>query len=332
MKMNNPGIEIFKTEDGLAEVRVILQDETVWLNQYQLEELFQTNRTSIVRHISNIYKTEELSREATCVKIAQVQKEGKREILRKVKYYNLDIIVAVGYRVNSMRGTQFRIWANKVLKEYLIQGYVLNEKRLAQQNEQLIELKKSVKILGSVLKYKELSNDESRALLKVISDYAYALDVLDEYDYQSLKVHSVTSRDAYHLTYNEAIQQIEFAKKYYGNSELFGNEKDHSFKSSIATIYQTFEGKDLYPSIEEKAANLLYFVTKNHSFTDGNKRIAAFLFLYFMEKNKILFDSEGNKRIADNALVALTLMIAVSNPLEKETMIKVTVNLINQVN
>ncbi len=330
--MSESGIEIFKTENGQSEVRVILENETVWLNQYQMEELFDTNRTSIVRHISNIYKSNELYEEATCAKFAQVQKEGEREVLRKVKYYNLDVIVAVGYRVNSKRGTQFRIWANKILKEYLIKGYALNEKQLALQNEKLKELQKSVKILGNVLKYKELSGNESQALLKVISDYAYALDLLDQYDYQSLEISDTSGKEIYRLSYEEAIQQIQLAKKYYGNSNLFGNEKDDSFKSSLAAIYQTFEGEDLYPSIEEKAANLLYFITKNHSFSDGNKRIAAFIFLYFMDKNRVLFDETGQKRIGDNALVALTLMIAVSKPEEKDVMIKVAVNLINKKN
>jgi prophage maintenance system killer protein len=208
----------------------------------------------------------------------------------------------------------------------------LNEKKLIQQNEQLRELRESVKILGDVLKHKALSNDESIGLLKVISDYAYALDVLDQYDYQSLKIHATSGKETYQLTYNEAIKQINLAKEFYGNSDLFGNEKDESFKSSLATIYQTFDGNDLYPSVEEKAANLLYFITKNHSFTDGNKRIAAFLFLYFMEKNGVLYDEKGRKRIADNALVALTLMIAVSKSDEKDVMVKVVVNLINQEN
>jgi prophage maintenance system killer protein len=330
--MNNSAIEIFKSEDGKTHVQVVLENDTVWLNQYQLEELFQTDRTSVNRHILNVYKSGELNEDSTCAKIAQVQKEGDRIISRNINYYNLDIIIAVGYRVNSKRGTEFRIWANKILKDYLVKGYSLNEKKLIQQNEQLKELRESVKILGNVLKYKELSNDESVGLLKVISDYAYALDVLDQYDYQSLKIHATSGKETYQLTYNEAIKQINLAKEFYGNSDLFGNEKDESFKSSLATIYQTFDGNDLYPSVEEKAANLLYFITKNHSFTDGNKRIAAFLFLYFMEKNGVLYDEKGRKRIADNALVALTLMIAVSKPEEKEVMVKVVVNLINQEN
>ncbi len=330
--MNNSEIKIYKAEDGKTEIQVKLDHDTVWLNQYQLEELFQTDRTSIAKHILNIYKSGELTEDSTCAFFAQVQTEGKRKINRNIKYYNLDLIISVGYRINSKRGTQFRIWANSVIKDYLIKGFSINEKKLKQQNEQLRELQKSVKLLGSVLNYRELSGEESSGLLKIISDYAYALDILDQYDYQSLEIAETSGKETYRVTYDEAISQIQKVKEVYGNSELFGHEKDKSFQSSIATIYSTFNGVDLYPSVEEKAANLLYFITKNHSFTDGNKRIAAFLFLYFLEKNGILFDRYGSKRIADNALVALTLMIAVSRTEEKETMTKVIVNLINKRN
>lgn len=330
--MNNSEIIIYNAEDGKTEIQVKLDQDTVWLNQYQMEELFQTNRTSVVRHIINIYKSGELQEDSTCAFFAQVQNEGKRKINRNIKYYNLDLIISVGYRVNSKRGTQFRIWANKILKDFLIKGYSINEQRLRQQNEQLRELQESVKLLGNVLKYKDLSGAESTGLLKIISDYAYALDILDQYDYQSLEIAETSGKETFQLTYEEAMLQIRRVKEIYGNSELFGHEKDNSFQSSVATIYQTFNGVDLYPSIEEKAANLLYFITKNHSFTDGNKRIAAFLFLYFLEKNGILFNQYGHKRIADNALVALTLMIAVSRTDEKEVMTKVIVNLINRRN
>ena len=330
--MSDSNIEIFTTKDGNTEIQVRFENETVWINQYQLEELFQTDRTSISKHISNIYKTKELDKSSTCAKIAQVQKEGNRTIKRNINNYNLDLIIAVGYRVNSKLGTEFRVWANKILKEYLIKGFVVNEKRLAQQNEQLKELQKTVKILGDVVNKKTLSNDESTGLLKIISDYSYALDILDQYDYQTLEIRNTSGKETYQLSYEEAISQINLVKKTFGNSDLFGHEKDKSFRSSVATIYQTFNGVDLYPSIEEKAANLLYLITKNHSFTDGNKRIAAFLFLYFLEKNGILFDENGNKRIKDSSLVALTLMIAVSKTEEKETLIKVVVNLINKNN
>ncbi len=330
--MKKFGIKIYKTSDGTTSIEVNLDKETVWLNQSQLAELFQTERSAINKHILNIYKSQELKEMATCAKIAQVQKEGNREVNRKIKYYNLDLIISVGYRVNSKRGTEFRIWATQLLNEYLVEGYTLNEKKLKESNVQLNELKDILKIISETTNQKKLTGDESQGLLKIISDYSYALDILDKYDYQTLAIENTSGKEVYQLTYKEAIKQIEITKKAYGNSELFGREKDNSFKSSLTTIYQTFNKLDLYPSIEEKAANLLYFVVKNHSFTDGNKRIAAFLFLYFLEKNGLLRTDLGEKRIADNALVALTLMLAVSKPEEKETMIKVIVNLINKNN
>jgi len=330
--MTESDIRIYQSDDGQTEVQVKFDNETVWLSQRQMAQLFDKDTDTIGLHLKNIFESGELDELSTTEESSVVQKEGKRNIKRQLKLYNLDAIISVGYRVNSKQGIQFRIWANKVLKEYLVKGFSINEKRLAQHNEHLKELKNSVKILGEVLNYKSLSNDESVGLLKIISDYAYALDVLDQYDYQKLEINNTSGKETYQLTYSEAMNQIMLAKKAHGNSELFGHEKDKSFKSSINTIYQTFDGIDLYPSIEEKAANLLYFITKNHSFIDGNKRIAAFLFLYFLERNGILFDELGNKRIADNTLVALTLMIAVSKPEEKETMTKVVVNLINRNN
>lgn len=330
--MNQSAIEIFKTEDGTTEIRVVLDNDTVWLNLNQISSLFERDKSVISRHIGNVFKEEELQKDSTVANFATVQFEGDREVERIIEYFNLDVIISVGYRIKSKRGTQFRIWANKILKDYLLEGFVLNEKKLIQQNEKLKELQESIKILGDVLKYKALSTDESTGLLKIVSDYAYALDILDQYDYQNLKVSSTSESNVFRLTYEDAIAQIDIARKHYGNSSLFGNEKDDSFKSSIATIYQTFNGIDLYPSVEEKAANLLYFITKNHSFTDGNKRIAAFLFLYFMERNGVLYDESGRKRIADNALVALTLMIAVSKTEEKDIMVKVVINLINKEN
>ncbi len=327
--MSNSSIEIYQIEEGKPVISVMLENETVWLSLLQLTELFQRDKSVISRHISNIFQENELYKNSVVAKYATTANDGKTY---QVDYYNLDVVISIGYRIKSQRGVQFRIWANKILKDYLIKGYSINEQQLAQKNEQLKDLQQTVKLLGSVLNYKVLSNNESVGLLKIISDYAYALDVLDRYDYQSLEISDTSGKETYQLTYEEAISQISFAKKEYGNSELFGLEKDQSFKSSVATIYQTFDGVDLYPSIEEKAANLLYFITKNHSFSDGNKRIAAFLFLYFLEKNGILYDTNGIKRIADNALVALTLMIAVSKPDEKETMIKVIVNLINRKN
>jgi prophage maintenance system killer protein len=330
--MESSDIEIYQTDDGQTEIQVKFENETVWLSQRQMAQLFEKDTDTIGLHLKNIYQSGELEELATTEESSVVQKEGNRQVKRKVKVYNLDAIISVGYRVNSKRGIQFRKWANKILKQYLLKGYVINNQRLKQQSEQLKELKDSVKMLSSVINSKALTNDESTGLLKIISDYAYALDILDQYDYEKLDIKDTSGKETYQLTYEEAIKQINLTKKVYGNSDLFGHEKDDSFKSSIATIYQTFGKVDLYPSIEEKAANLLYFIIKNHSFSDGNKRIAAFLFLYFLERNVLLFDNQGNKRIADNALVALTLMIAVSKPEEKDTMIKVIVNLINRNN
>jgi len=327
--MKNSNIRIYQLEDGKTEINVQLDNETVWLNLNQMVDLFERDKSVISRHINNVFKEGELEKDSVVAKNATTALDGKTY---QVDYFNLDVIISVGYRIKSQRGTQFRIWANSILKDYLINGYALNEKRLSQQNDQLKELQESVKILGNVLNYKALTNDESIGLLKIISDYAYALDILDQYDYQRLEIKDTSGKEIFQLTYDEAMRQILTAKKAHGNSDLFGHEKDDSFKSSISTIYQTFDGQDLYPSIEEKAANLLYFITKNHSFSDGNKRIAAFLFLYFLERNGILFDRNGDKRIADNTLVALTLMIAVSKPDEKDVMTKVVVNLINRNN
>lgn len=327
--MNESSIQIYRLDNGATEIDVKLDQDTIWLSQKQIAELFDKDSDTIGLHLKNIYSTGELEEFSTTEDYSVVQKEGTRNVRRRIKHYNLDAIISVGYRVNSIRGTQFRIWANKILKEYLIQGYSINERALKRQNEQLSELQKTIKILSSAIQNKELTSDESKGLLSIVSDYSYALDILDQYDYQTLTITKTSGKDIYRITYAEAIDQINLVRKAYGNSELFGREKDKSFKSSISTIYQTFDGKDLYPSIEEKAAHLLYFITKNHSFSDGNKRIAAFMFLYFLSKNGILYDSYGNKRIADNTLVALTLMIAVSKQEEMDVMIKVIVNLIN---
>ena len=332
MVMENNQIIIYQAPDGETSIEVMLDQETVWLDQQQLSELFQTDRSSITKHIKNIYTSSELDENATCAKIAQVQKEGNRTINRKVTRYNLDLIISVGYRVNSIRGTQFRVWANKVLKDYLVKGYSLNAKRLQEQMQQFEALKQTVKLLGNVIETKPLSNDEASGLLKVITDYTYALDILDKYDHRKLTIEGTHSKQAFTATYTTAMKAIHGLRDKFGGSSLFGNEKDESFKSSIANIYQSFGGQDLYPSVEEKAAHLLYFVVKNHSFSDGNKRIAAFLFVWFMEKNGLLYQENGAKRIPDNALVALTLMIAESKPDEKDIITQVVVNLINGYN
>ena len=327
---NNNQIIIYQTDDDQTQIDVRLENETVWLTQAQMAELFQTDRTSIVRHINKIYADDELDRDSTCAKIAQVQKEGQRTVRRSIPYFNLDMIISVGYRVNSKRGVKFRQWANRVLKQYLIKGYAINERL---RHEQISELRQLVQVVSRTLQHREQENTiETQDLLDVVVDYTYALDTLDSYDYERLTIDQTTKVASFHATYENAMEQIQRLRDKFGASVLFGNEKDDSFKSSIGQIYQTFDGDELYPSVEEKAAMLLYLVTKNHSFSDGNKRIAATLFLWFLNNNKILYNSDGSKRIADSTLVALTLMIAESKTEEKDVMVKVVVNLINQRN
>lgn len=329
LNLNNK-IVIYQSEDGKTQLDVKLEGETVWLSQSQMSELFQTDRTVINRHIKNIYKSGELDEKATCAKNAQVRLEGNRTVTRNIPYYNLDVIISVGYRVNSIRGTRFRQWANSVLKQYLIKGYAVNEQI---RKQQIVELRQLVQVMSRTIQQQPVPvTDESNALFNVVIDYTYALDTLDNYDYQRLSIAKTTKEESFHATYDNAMREIDMLRNKFGGSVLFGNEKDDSFKSSIGQIYQTFGGEELYPSVEEKAAMLLYLVTKNHSFSDGNKRIAATLFLWFMNNNGILYREDGSKRIADNTLVALTLMIAESRTEEKDVMVKVVVNLINRSN
>ena len=325
-------VVIYKSQQGDTILDVKLEEDTVWLSQIQLANLFKTTKQNVSLHINNIYKEKELARNSTVKKYLTVQKEGKREVERNIEHFNLDVIISVGYRVKSKRGTQFRIWANKVLKEYLVKGYALNEKRLKEQNEKVKELEQSIEVFRRLADTQQLKQDEFTGILKVISDYTYALDVLDQYDNQKLKVSKVEKKEEFKISYKNSIALIKELKKKFGGSDLFGKEKDNSFKGTIGTLYQTFNKKELYPSIEEKAAMLLYLTIKNHSFIDGNKRIAAALFLMYLDKNRYLYRNNGEKRLADNALVALCLMIAESNPREMDTMVKVVINLINRNN
>jgi prophage maintenance system killer protein len=320
----NDKIIIYQTIDGQTSIEVKLEDETVWLSANQMATLFDRDEKTIRKHINNVFSEGEL------------EKENNTHFLRvdgvkqPVAFYSLDVIISIGYRVKSQRGTQFRIWANKILKDYLVKGYVVN-KTLTEQR--YTELKQLVTVLGRTVKAQEaLTSEDALNLVEVVSDYAYALDTLDRYDYQQLAVEQTTNETKFHATYEGAMQAIEGLKEKFGGSQWFAHEKDDSFKSSIGQIYQTFGGQELYPSVEEKAAMLLYLVTKNHSFSDGNKRIAATLFLWFMAGNGILYNPDGSKRIADNTLVALTLMIAESRTEEKDIMVKVVVNLINKNN
>lgn len=317
-------IEIYKSDDSKVEITVTLEKETVWLNRHQLSLLFGRDIKTIGKHISKVFLDGELSKKSVVANFATTAKDGKTY---QVEHYNLDLIISVGYRVNSKRGTQFRQWATQRLKDYLVKGYAINEQRLKASQQQLTELKKSMTLLEHVVNHKKLSSDEAIGLLKVVTAYSRALDLLDQYDHQKLTIPKTKKAAVKKLAYAEAIKQIKIWRDQQQAGMLFGNEKDQSFQSSLQTIYQTFGGKDLYPSLSEKAANLLYFVVKNHSFTDGNKRIAAGLFLYFLDKNKQLYARDGSKIIADNTLVAITILIAESNPNDKDIMIKLIVNL-----
>lgn len=324
METNNSQLLIYQAPDGNMSIDVTVQNDTVWLSQGQMAELFDKDQSVIARHISNVFKEGELEKESNMQILHNTLSKYK-----PTQVYSLDVIISVGYRVKSKRGTQFRIWANKILKQYLLQGYAINERIAAQKYDELSQL---IKVLGRTIQNQERLTEDSRSLLDVVVDYTYALDTLDRYDYQELKIEDTTCKESFHATYENAMEVIRELHEKFGGSTLFGNEKDDSFKSSIGQIYQTFGGIDLYPSVEEKAAMLLYLVTKNHSFSDGNKRIAATLFLWFLNGNGILYNGDGTKRIADNTLVALTLMIAESRTEEKDTMVKVIVNLINKNN
>ena len=331
MNLNNQ-IIIYQTEDGQTQIDVRMENDMIWLTRQQIAVLFGRDYKTISKHINNALK-EELADSVVVAKFANTTQhgaiEGKTQT-HEIDYFNLEVITSVGYRVKSKRGVQFRQWANKVLKQYLIKGYAVNERL---RKEQIGELRQLVGMLGRTIQSQPLlSNDETNALFEVVADYAYALDTLDNYDYERLTINKTTKEEPFHATYENAMEAIDGLREKFGGSVLFGNEKDDSFKSSIGQIYQTFGGEELYPSVEEKAAMLLYLVTKNHSFSDGNKRIAATLFLWFLNNNHILYHPDGSKRIADSTLVALTLMIAESRTEEKDVMVKVVVNLINKNN
>ena len=324
MRKVDEKVIIYQTKDGETSIDVRLEGETVWLTANQMAVLFGRDEKTIRKHINNVFLEGELTKDNNThfLRIDNVK--------QPVAFYTLDVIISVGYRVKSQRGTQFRIWANKILKDYLIKGFAVNDKITQRKYEELSQL---IHILGRTINSQpELSNRENLDLINVVTDYTYALDTLDKYDYQKLIIDKTTSENKFIVTYDNAIIMIHKLKENFGGSWLFGKEKDNSFKGSIGQIYQTFDGKDLYPSVEEKAAMLLYLVTKNHSFSDGNKRIAATLFLWFMQNNGILYNNDGSKRISNGTLVALTLMIAESRPEEKDVMVKVVVNLINKDN
>ena len=320
---------IYTAPDGTAQTEVRLEAETLWLTQYQMEELFATDRTSLVKHIKNILATGELEEAATCAKFAQVRLEGKRKINREILHYNLDMILSVGYRVNSKRGTQFRIWANRVLKDHLVQGYTINQKRFQEQQGKISQLKESILLMERALLEQAHTIGEARDLVRILAAYATGLGILDDYDHEKLEQTGLTKKTAVVIMPAEFMKVVEGMRREF-DSDVFGKPKDQSFESSARQIYQSYGGSELYPSIEHKAAMLLYFVTKNHSFVDGNKRIAAALFLYFLDKNGLLYLLDGSLRISNEGLAALTLLIAVSKPEEKDTMVKIVITILNR--
>ena len=308
--MGKNEIVLFESSDGAVSLPVSVEADTVWLNILQMATLFNKDRSVILRHIHNAINEGEVDPKVTCAKFAQVTPHGAVEGKKRtqiIDYYNLDVIISVGYRVKSQRGVEFRRWATRVLKEYLVRGYAINHKRIRQLGETIEVMKRVANGL------------DVEQVLDVVKTYSAALDLLDGYDHQTIEKPKTKGRSV-ELTYEECRHFID-SMKFAADSPLFGNEKDGSFKSALGAVYQSFGGKDLYPSSQEKAANLLYLVTKNHGFSDGNKRIAAGLFLYFLKRNKLLLRKDGSKRIADHTLVALTVMIAESKPQEKELMV-----------
>jgi len=323
---------LYTDKGGKANIEIQLENETVWLTLNSLAELFSSSKQLISYHLNRIYKQSELKRSATVKDILTVQNEGGRKLRRRLEYYNLDAVISVGYRVNSKRATQFRIWATDILRRHLVDGYTIDQKLLKAKEEKFLAFQRAIKLIETVKTRKPLEYREAMGLLDVIRDYSRALGLLDDYDYNRIAVKGVSRGAGFRLTYELALKAVTQLQAGAGNSALFGREKDKSFASSVAAIYQTFSGKELYPSAEEKAAHLLYFIVKNHSFADGNKRIAAALFLWFLEKNRLLYRADGSKRLADNALVALTLMIAESSPQDMDLIVRLVVNLINREN
>jgi death-on-curing family protein len=333
IKKSKTEIVIYKPRGKAPILEVQLKDNNVWLTQNQIGILFGVQRPAITKHLKNIFKSGELDERSVSSILEHTAADGKKY---KTKFYNLDAIISVGYRVNSVKATHFRIWATNVLREYMIKGYALNKKRLQERERGLEELTHAIDLVRSVVEIRQLSRYETRGLLQVVSDYAYGLKTLDDFDRRSLTIQDTREEIKFVLDYETArksIDEMTAQLKKSGNVVgLFGVEMAGAFKGSLKSIYQTVNGKDAYPSVEEKAAHLLYFIIKNHPFVDGNKRIGASLFLWFLERNGILYRSDGSKRIADNALVALTLMVAESPPEEKDLIIKVIVNLINRKN
>lgn len=333
--MENRGeIIIYQTEDGQSKLDVRLEAESIWLNQNQMAELFDKSKKTVSEHITNVFTEGELFQKTTVRKFRTVQKEGSRAVEREVEHYNLDVIISVGYRVKSKRGTQFRIWSTQTLKDHLVKGYTLNEKRLQEQQEKLKELNQTVEFLKTTLGTKNISGNEAQGLLEIISTYTRSFVLLNQFDSNSLQTETSDKALTHEINYGEAIAAIEDLKQKLiaagEATDLFGRQREDTFSGILRSVVQNFGGEYLYPSIEEQAAHLLYFVIKNHPFADGNKRIGAFLFVWFLHLNKHLLRKGGEAKINDNALVALALLIAQSDPATKELMIKLVINLINE--
>lgn len=330
--MENKGeIIIYQLENGENKLEVHLENETIWLNLNQIVQLFQRDKSVISRHIRNIFEEEELNENSVVAFFATTATDKKTY---QVEYFNLDVIISVGYRVNSKRGTQFRTWATQTLKDHLVKGYTINEKRLQEQQEKFKELHQTVEFLKTTTGTKNLSDSETQGLLEIISRYTRSFILLNQFDSNAIQAVPSGKKLTYELAEEESLRAIEQLKKELIQkgeaSDLFGRQRDESFTGILSSVVQTFGGVYLYPSIEEQAAHLLYFVIKNHPFADGNKRIGAFLFVLFLHRNQHLFRNEGEPKINDNALVALALLVAQSDPANKELMIKLVINLTNE--
>ena len=332
MKNENKGeIVLYSAPDGSTKIDVKLRDETVWLTQVQMAELFNKDKSVISRHIKNVFDEGELERPSTVANFATVQKEGDRYIQRKIEFYNLDVIISVGYRVKSQRGTQCRIWASSVLKDYLVKGYSLNQERLKETRSKLEELKQTITFISENSKRALLSGQE-KELLDLVSNYTSSLILLEQYDENKIPIIQGTRKESYSLSYDEIKSIISELKSnpeiVLGSKKLFGRESNNKLKGIVGAIYQTFDSEDLYPTNEDKAANIIYLIIKDHPFIDGNKRIASIVFIYYLEKNHLLYKKNGQRKINDSALVALSLLIASSKPNDKEILVNLIKNLI----
>ncbi len=314
-------VVLYQAPDGSVELQVRLEKESIWLNQRQMAVLFDRDTDTIGLHLRNIFNDGELDEVATTEESSVVQMEGDRRVRRSVRFYNLDAIISVGYRINSKRGTQFRIWATRVLRDHILKGYTVNETRLRDLNQ-------AVRLISGIVERRDLSGDEATALLRVVGEYSRALELLDDYDHQRVRAPQTSGATAYMMDHDEAMHVVGQLRQRFGGSDIFGVEKDAGLKSALGAVMQTADGRDVYPSLEEKAAHLLYFLVKNHAFIDGNKRIAAALFLWFLERNGVLYSTGGAQLISDAALVATTLMISESHPREKDVLVRIVTHLL----